>query len=289
MQKTTWRPYHDIYCHRHNTVTGSLKAAEAVYSPQLENKRDIFVFLPPSYEAGDQTYPVLYMHDGQNLFDEVIAFAGEWRVDETMTELARTKSLEAIVVGVSNMGQHRLDEYSPFQDATYGGGQGELYLDFLASTLKPLIDQDFRTRPEPAYTGIMGSSLGGLISLYAFFQRPEVFGFAGVMSPSIWFADYAMVKFVREAAFSNGRLYLDAGTQEYGNATQQSDEMRSKSRQYYAGVRDLKQMLVDKGYHPGQNLLHIEEKGAHHHEAAWERRLPLAIEFFLKKLPSPIS
>ncbi|MBK6709364.1 MAG: alpha/beta hydrolase [Chloroflexi bacterium] len=281
LQKTKWHAYETIY-HGYHTVTGTLKVTQGILSPRLRNRRDIFVYLPPSYAHSDRRYPVLYMHDGQNLFDNALSFAGEWRVDETMERLAYEQQLEAIVVGIPNMGQHRMDEYSPFHHAGYGGGKGDEYLGFIVHTLKPLIDQDFRTLPDKRHTGIMGSSMGGLISLYAFFAHTAVFGFAGVMSPSLWFADYAMLAYVGEAEFNPGRLYLDAGTREYGDANHETTRPRTQSRRYYASVRRLKRILVNKGYRPQRDLLHVEEKWAAHNEAAWERRLPSAIEFFLR-------
>jgi len=281
LQKSKWHPYEAIYPGQH-TVVGTLRVAQGVLSPRLHNRRDIFVYLPPSYGYSEQHYPVLYMHDGQNLFDNGLSFAGEWRVDETMERLAYARGLEAIIVGIPNMGQQRMDEYSPFHHPGYGGGRGDDYLEFVTHTLKPLIDQDFRTLPDKAHTGIMGSSMGGLISLYAFFHCPDVFGFAGVMSPSLWFANYAVLNVVKTAVFNPGRLYLDAGTREYGDANHETNKPRADSRRYYASVRRLKRILVNKGYRPQRDLLHIEEKWAAHNEAAWERRLPLAIEFFLR-------
>src|SRR5262245_44761431 len=176
-----WRDYVDG--RSDHTVVGTLKTLEGVYSPQLGNRRTLYVHLPPSYDTAGRRYPVLYMQDGQNLFDEPLSYAGEWRVDETMAALS-DEGIEAIVVGIQNMGARRIDEYSPFRDRRLRkGGRGDQYLSFVARTVKPLIDRDFRTLPERATTGILGSSMGGLISLYAFFACPEVFGFAGAMSP----------------------------------------------------------------------------------------------------------
>ena len=135
------------------------------------------------------------MHDGQNLFDEATSYNGEWQVDETMEALSQA-GYPAIVVGIPNLGARRIEEYNPFPDPQHGG-QGQAYVAFIVETLKPLIDQQFRTLPDRLHTGIMGSSMGGLISLYAFFQHREVFGFAGVMSPSLWFAGRAIFDVLR--------------------------------------------------------------------------------------------
>ena len=283
MQTTNWHNY--TYTHHnngHHTVVGTVKVARGIESPQLDNRRDILVYLPPSYERSDRRYPVLYMHDGQNLFDNATSYAGEWRVDETMESLSREEGLEAIVVGIPNMGVRRLDEYSPFVVPRYGGGLGDLYLAFMVNSLKPLIDSHFRTRPEKQHTGIMGSSMGGLISLYAFFRYPTVFGFAGVMSPSLWFAQGAIFPYVEAAPFHPGKIYLDAGTREFGESWPEVVTLPTRSRRYYGRVRHLKRILARKGYRPIRDLLHVEGRGANHCEAAWADRLPGAVRFFLR-------
>jgi len=118
-----WRPYGDIFGISH-TVSGRVLVRPAVYSPQLQNERHLLVYLPPSYGSG-QRYPVLYMHDGQNLFDRATSFVGEWRVDETMEQLA-AEGLEAIVVGIPNAGNARRDEYSPFYDKRHRAGAASM-------------------------------------------------------------------------------------------------------------------------------------------------------------------
>lgn len=282
LQQVGWQPYHDIYYERHrHTISGNIKIAQDVYSPQLDNKRDILIYLPPSYEASQAHYPVLYMHDGYNLFDEATSYTGEWHVDETMEKLAQEEQLEAIVVGIPSMGHDRLAEYSPFVDEKYGGGRGEAYLSFLVHTLKPLVDTNFRTLPNKRNTGIFGSSMGGLISLYGFFHHPAAFGFAGVMSPSLWFANRAIFSYVEHAPFQQGKIYLDAGTREMGGHWPDQTILRSRSRRYYGRVRRMKRILVKKGYRPTRNLLHVEDAGGGHNEAAWAYRLPNAIRYFL--------
>lgn len=286
MQIVKWENYHHIFPHHdgHHTV-GALKIARGVFSPQLHNERDIIVYLPPSYNTSNKRYAVLYMQDGQNLFDPATSFAGEWGVDEAMELLSNKEGLEAIIVGIPNMGATRIAEYSPFIDQYYGGGKGNQYVGFIANTLKPLIDQSFRTLPHRRTTGIMGSSMGGLISLYAFFWREDVFGFCGVMSPSLWFARGAIYNYVENASFLPGRIYLDAGTRELGGS-RYSRQQRLESRNYYAGVRRMKRALVQKGYRPVRDLLHIEEKWAVHSESAWARRFPRALRFFLAGSPN---
>jgi predicted alpha/beta superfamily hydrolase len=143
-----------------HTIVGTVRVLEQVASPELGNQRDIFVYLPPGYDASQQRYPVLYMHDGQNLFDEATSYSGEWQVDETMEALSRA-GYPAIVVGIPNLGERRIEEYNPVDTPQHGGGKGGLYLTFIVQTLKPLIDGQFRTLPDRLHTGIMGASMGG--------------------------------------------------------------------------------------------------------------------------------
>ena len=263
-----WKRYPPELANGAHTVVGNLQVLEGLYSPQLDNCRDIITYLPPSYDTDARRYPVIYMHDGQNLFDEVTSFAEEWGVDNTMDALGLV-GLEAIVVGIFNTGAHRLNEYSPFADAEDRGGEGDRYLDFIVDTLKPRIDADFRTQPERDHTLIAGSSMGGLISLYAFFRRPDVFGKAGIMSPSLWFADRAIFPFVEAAPFKPGKIYLDVGTLE-GKTT-------------VADVRHLRELLLRKGYRRHRDLVYVEDRNAGHSEAAWRQRLHFAIDFLLRE------
>lgn len=272
----TWEPYSGA------TTTGTILVARGVHSPQLENERDIFVYLPPTYAHSKQHYPVLYMQDGQNLFDAETSFSGEWGVDETMEQLAQ-EGRPAIVVGVSNAGEARFDEYSPFIDRQYGGGRGDAYLAFLMETVAPMVEDAFRTAPGPQNRGIMGSSMGGLISLYAFLRHPGVYGFAGVMSPATRFAGSALLGYVAAAQYVPGRLYVDFGTRELSDQWSDRFSLGAFSRRYLNSVRQLVRLLEQKGYRRGEDLLYVEERQARHEEAAWARRLPQALRFLLSQ------
>src|SRR6185295_2692702 len=184
-----------------------------VWSTERRNRRDVDVYLPASYSAARARYPVVYMHDGQNLSDPRTAFAGTWDIEPTLERLAQ-RGIEAIVVGVHNVGADRLAEYSPFPDRREGGGEADAYLAFLAQSLKPRINRTFRTRPERDATVMLGSSMGGLVSLYAYFRFPSVFGRAGAMSPSIWYGQGAVLAFIAQARTPPGRIYVDIGTNE---------------------------------------------------------------------------
>lgn len=246
---------------RKHTVRGDVRIVPQAWSPQLENKRDVLIYLPPSYSVGERRYPVLYMHDGQNLFDEATAFAGQdWQVDETMERMS-ADGYEAIIVGAFHTSDDRLREYNPFPGRWTS--KGEPYVNFLCDSLKPFMDRNFRTLTEPAATGILGSSMGGLISLYAFFRRPDIFGLCGAMSPSLFVGHNAILKYVREAPFHLGKIYLDHGTRE-------------------PSARPVYELLRAKGYRIRTDLKYVAEHGGHHHESAWARRLPGALRFLLK-------
>jgi predicted alpha/beta superfamily hydrolase len=272
-----------------HTIAGTLLALDGVYSPQLHNRRRLYVHLPPSYAEGERRYPVIYMQDGQNLFDQSLSYAGEWQVDETMTALAE-EGFEAIVVGIPNMGVRRIDEYSPFRDRRLRkGGRGDWYVSFMADTVKPLIDRDFRTLPGSDHTGVLGSSMGGLISLYAFFRRPDVFGLAGVMSPSLWFAQEAIFPYVQHAPFHPGKVYLDIGTHEGIDARAFQRSPHKYVSRYVGAARRMRDALAAKGYAPGAALRYDEEE-ATHSEAAWAQRLPGALRWLLalaRRAPTP--
>lgn len=261
---------------REHTVEGAVRIARDIFSPQLSNSRDVLIYLPPSYHDSDRRYPVIYMHDGQNLFDANTSFSGEWNVDETMQQLA-TEGIEAIVVGIANVGEERINEYNPFATPRFKHARGDVYIRFLIDTLKPMIDTDFRTKPDAPNTGVIGSSMGGLISLYAWLSYPWTFGLGGAMSPSLWVARQAMTDLVRRAPFNEGRLYLDVGLRElprkynrFGNSVAEAVWM-------------LRDQLQERGYTGTRRLKYVEDRGGEHNEAAWARRLPEAIRFLLNR------
>mgnify|MGYP002073415965 CR=1 FL=1 len=175
---------------KRNSVPRSTAAAnvlvldEAFYMPELQRSRRIWLYLPKDYHQTNQRYPVLYLQDGQNLFDAATSFSGEWQVDETLNTLGKS----CIVVGIDNGGAQRMAEYNPWTHPQYGGGEGAAYARFLVQTLKPFIDRQYRTRPEAVHTAVGGSSMGGLISLYTALEYPQTFGAALVFSPSLWIA-----------------------------------------------------------------------------------------------------
>lgn len=276
-----WLDYDDAYEGGGARVAGTVKVLRGVVSRELGNTRDILVYLPPSYPTANRTYPTLYMHDGQNLFDEATSFAGEWRVDEALEEAA-DEGFEAIVVGIPNSGVKRLQEYSPFKDPRFGGGRAADYVKFVVDTVKPLVDEAFRTTGDREATATIGSSMGGLISLYAFFERPDLFGAVGAVSPSVGFAGGALTDYLGRAPFVGGRIYLDVGTGEGRPRDRDPLALRREPAMYVQMVRETRDLLLAKGYKDGRDLLYVEEEGAVHNEAAWAQRFPRLLRFLLK-------
>ena len=199
------------------------------YMPQLNKSRKIWLYLPPDYYTTTKTYPVLYMQDGQNLFDNATSFSGEWQVDETLNTLFQQGNYGAIVVGIDNGGADRLNEYSPWNNPTYGGGQGDLYSAFVAETLKPYIDSNYRTKPEAQFTAVLGSSMGAFISTYIAAKYPTVFQKVANFSAAYWFAKPQLVNYIatNNQNYSNSRIYFVAGTNESATMVVNNNEIKS--------------------------------------------------------------
>jgi predicted alpha/beta superfamily hydrolase len=270
-----------------STVVGDLYVVPALHSPQLGNERDVFIHLPRSYFLEPQRrYPVLYAQDGQNLFDARRSYAGEWRFDETLEALAE-EGEEWIVVGVSNTGHERIHEYSPIVEPGLSEGRGALYVRFLVETLKPLVDRTLRTLPGAESTRILGSSLGGLIALFAFFESPQTFGGVGAMSPSLQLGNGEILAYLARQAFVGGRIYLDVGSEEGARPRMGRFLFRPFARPYPARVRGAFRRLVRKGYRAGRDVILIQETGGRHNEEAWARRLPFALRFLYPEPSDP--
>ncbi len=251
------------------SVTGDLRVLPGVHSPQLDRDTDLLIWLPPDYAGGDRRYPVVYLHDGQNLFDRRTGFGGlEWRADETMTALHR-EGLDAVLVGIPNAGSERMEDYTRYTDPEHGGGGAEDYLAFVAETVKPLVDEVVRTQPEREHTSTVGSSLGALVSLSCFLLRSEVFGGAGLLSPSFWWPGDRLLEDLR-AGIPAGRVYLDVGGQE-----------RDDARGSEAYVQDVRRVAEFFDAAP-ETLLRLEfDPDGHHGERWWAERLPDALRFLL--------
>jgi predicted alpha/beta superfamily hydrolase len=260
----------DVYPHFVNANGQVVKLIAPFHSTVLNNDRTIWAYLPASYaENTDAHYPVLYMHDGQNLFDPALAFGGnDWKVENTLDAADEDGSIEElIVIGVENTAQ-RIYEYTPTTDpSTAGGGGGDLYLQLLINELKPQVDSMLRTLPDRAHTGILGSSLGGLISAYAGVKRPDVYGIVGAMSPSTWWNNDVIVGDVggMPSAMRPARVYVDSGD------TQSADDVNDTNL--------LAAKFLAIGYSAGTNFDHVVQAGGQHNEIYWAMRLPGALQF----------
>lgn len=234
------------------------------------------MYLPPAYESEQGwRYPVLYLHDGQNLFDPATAFFGnDWGMRTVADELIESGQIEPlIIVGIYNTGPERMNEYTPVRDRGGRGGKARAYGKLIVEDLKPFIDGRYRTAPEAANTGLGGSSLGGLVTLYLGLLYPEVFGKLIVMSPSIWWANRALLKEVRKLAGKiHARIWLDTGTCEGQNP---ADCVKNTA--------DLCQALVAKGWQLGKDLVYVEDEGAGHDEKAWGARMRDALKFLFPR------
>jgi len=249
---------------RPHTAQPNVQVLAPMMIPGLERERTIRLYLPPDYADSKKRYPVLYMHDGQNLFDAATSFLGEWEVDETLNALARDRHLELIVVGIDNGGEHRMQELAPFDPREHGKAEGDAYLAFIVDVVKPWMDAHYRTRPGRGDTAIMGSSLGGLISHYAVLRHPLVFGKAGIFSPSYWYAP-ALYEYAHAHAPASGtKLYFYAGGAE--------DEHMVGDLQ-----RMVRQMKTDGV--PEADMVVRVVAAAKHNEAAWKEEFGRAVEW----------
>lgn len=240
------------------------------HSEILPDDRMVRVYLPPQYlEETERRFPVFYLHDGQNLFDGRTSYiAGKtWHAHTTADRLTLEGQIEPVIlVGIANTGLRRMAEYTPTRDFKLGGGEGRSYGRLLVEELKPLIDRSYRTLPGAQYTGLGGSSLGGLISLYLGWEHPEVFGRLAVMSPSLWWDHRSIFSVINQPGPKPGlKIWLDMGTAEGGRHVRDADM--------------LDQMLVKRGWRSGVDLAYVKAEGAVHDEQAWAERFGDVLRF----------
>lgn len=255
--------------------TGSTAAANVkvlsnnFYIPELNRNRRIWIYCPPDYETSlSKRYPVLYMHDAQNLFDKKnTAFGVEWQVDEALNTLFKQGDYGCIVVGIDNSA-NRLDEYSPWVNTQYGGGQGDEYVDFITNTLKPYVDANYRTLSARSATGIMGSSMGGLISMYAFSERQDVFSKAGIFSPAFWFAgNNSVTHTASHPRKGSGRVYFLSGGQEPAYVT--------------SDMKNVADAMLTAGFSTSDIYFETVSDGQHS-EWFWAREFPDAYKWLFR-------
>jgi predicted alpha/beta superfamily hydrolase len=263
-----------------HTLTGNIQEHRGFRSKILGNRRDVLVYLPRGYRRfGRRRYPVLYLQDGQNVFDAATSFSAvEWGVDETAQRLIRKNLIEPlIIVAIANSGEDRIHEYAPSHgliDATAkrkkrSRGLARQYGRFLIEELKPYIDRKYRTKREFESTGLGGSSLGALLTLSLGLWFPNVFSKLIVMSPSVWWDNQVLVKMVEKLeAKLPLKIWLDTGTSEQG----------------WEQTRRLRDALVEKGWRLYDDLEYMEMEGGQHNEAAWAARIDPALRFLFPPL-----
>jgi enterochelin esterase-like enzyme len=236
----------------------------------LRNERDLIVYLPPGYNAQrSRKFPVLYLHDGQNLFEGSTAFIPgmDWHVGQTADQLIHEGAVEPlIIVGIYNVGKSRIQEYTPTKAPRLGGGRADRYAKFLEQEVMPFIRQEYRTVSQGSSTGIGGSSLGGLVSLYIGLKLPHLFGRIAALSPSVWWNECVMHRFAAAApANPRQRIWLDIGTQEGPRIVQDVEQFRD--------------VLIQKGWRLEKDLHYEQVEGAEHNEAAWAQRVGPFLQF----------
>ena len=266
-------------------MTGNIQSHAAFPAKILGNRRDVLVYLPKGYRRSQsRRYPVLYLHDGQNVFDAATSFAGvEWGADETAQRLTAAKLIEPIIiVAVANTGEDRIHEYAPTPanldpvKRVQSKGSLRVYGRFLIEELKPFIDRKYRTQREAEFTGLGGSSLGGLATLVLGLWFPDYFTRLAVMSPSVWWDDCAVYKIVDaidETAKPPLKIWLDTGTREEG----------------WERARELRDRLVEKGWRLHDDLHYLEADGSDHSEGAWAARMDPVLRFLFPPLPPGIE
>jgi predicted alpha/beta superfamily hydrolase len=249
---------------------GQLCKHEQFRSRFLRNERNLIVYLPPGYE--DQPwlrFPVLYLHDGQNLFEGSTAFiAGmDWGVGQTADHLIHTGAVQPlIIVGIYNAGKARIHEYTPTKTPKLGGGRADRYAKFLVQEVMPFVQQQYRTISGPSSAGIGGSSLGGLLSLYLGLKMPHIFGKLAALSPSVWWNQRVIFRFAESAPVQpRPRIWLDIGTKE--------------GPRIVADVEKFRDVLLKKGWRLGEDLHYQRVEGAEHNEAAWAQRVGPFLQF----------
>ncbi len=228
---------------------------------ELGTTRRVWIYFPPDYTTTQKHYPVLYMHDGQNVFEDSTSFSGEWGVDEFMD----TARQNCIVVAIDHGGPKRINEYCPYDMEKFGKGEGKQYVDFLVKTLKPYVDRKFRTLRKKENTFIAGSSMGGLISMYAILAYPKTFGGAGVFSPAFWVGPTIYDDIAKKGEKVKGRIYFYAGKEE--SETMVSDMLKAFSTMHAVSKANMTTVIRDDGKH---------------NEPTWRKEFPLFYQWLLE-------
>jgi len=236
----------------------------AFFIPQLNRYRRIWIYLPEGYTTSGKKYPVLYMHDGQNVFEDSTSFSGEWGVDEALDTLTN-KIKEIIVVAIDNGGDKRMNEYSPYDMERFGKGEGDQYVDFLVKTLMPYINKNYRTKKCGENAFVAGSSMGGLISFYAILKYPKKFDGAGVFSPAFWITPQLKKVVNTEAKKMKGKIYFYAGKQE-------GETM----------IPDMLSVFKQMNRYSKAKMTTVIRTEGKHNEATWREEFPLFYKWMMQ-------
>lgn len=258
--------------------SGQLRKHEQFRSRFLRNQRDLIVYTPPGYlDQPGRRFPVLYLHDGQNLFDGATSFipGQDWHVAQTADECIHARTVEPlIIVGMYNT-KARVREYTPTHVPKLGGGRADRYAKFLIEEVKPFVEREYPTLPGPQQTGIGGSSLGGLVSLYLGLKHRTIFGKIAALSPSVWWNRLVIHRFVKSMPVEpRPRIWLDIGTREGPRMVQDVERFRD--------------VLLAKGWRLGQDLLYERVEGGEHNELAWAQRVRPFLQFLYPAAPGAV-
>jgi predicted alpha/beta superfamily hydrolase len=275
---------------------GQLRKHEQLRSRFLRNNRDLIVYVPPGYDDQPFTrYPILYMQDGQNLFDRATSFGGQdWNVHgaaDHMIGIGAVRPL--IIVGIYNTGKSRVHEYTPIKSPKLGGGRADRYAKFLIEEVMPFIQREYRVNGDPRVTGIGGSSLGGLLALYLGLKHPQMFGKIAALSPSVWWHQSMIMQFAASVMLRlpqrkrsifrlrsskpgpeapRPRIWLDIGTKE--------------GPRIVPDVERFRDILLQKGWREGEDLHYERVEGGEHNELAWSQRIGRVLQFLY---PAPLA
>lgn len=222
-----------------------------IEAQQLNTKKKIWVYLPKNYETTTKKFPVIYMHDAQNLFDSKTSYVGEWNVDETLDSI----NAQVIIIGIEHGNEKRMEELTPYKNEKYGGGKADSYIEFIVKTLKPYVDKNYKTKTTAKSTCIMGSSLGGLVSFYAAIKYPEIFGKVGCFSPSFWFNRNEIFNLMEQTKKFKTKIYFLCGDNE-GDADMVNDlnAMEYKINTKRCSCKMLNKKIIVKGGQHNEKL-----------------------------------
>ncbi len=240
----------------------------------IDERHDFIVYVPQVFrDDPHRFFPVLFLHDGQNLFDPETSFiqGNYWRVGETADALIAAGEIEPLViVGIYNAGPKRIDDYTPVEDRRLGGGRADAYGQMVVDELRTFVAHQYRTLAGAENCGMGGSSLGGLVTLYLGMRYPQVFGKLAVLSPSVWWRDRVILRFIEQLRGKTGQsIWLDIGT--------------SEGRRALTDVRSLKRLLLKKGWRQGRDLQYREIEGGKHSEYAWAERVAPMLRFLFPR------